>query len=395
MHDVVIVGGGPAGLRTGALLARQGHDVALFEEHESFGEPVHCAGILAAQAFDEFSLPRTSVLNELPGARFHAPSGALVSYRSASPEAVAIDRAVFDRNIELEARAAGVKMVTGVRVRHIETGPRQVVVRTAGGDSFTARAAVLACGARYGLQRALGLGIPGRLMQTALAEFPSRKDEEVEVHFGAEVAPAGFAWVIPVQRPNGSFARVGVMCRDHAPERFREFAASVAGRWQIDEREVAGARPRPRMLPLAPIPRSFTGRIVAVGDAAGLVKATTGGGVYYSLVSASIAAAVLDEGLRHDRLDATALREYERLWRQRLGPELDAQLALRRLADNLADARIDSLFELARTDGIMPLMRQTARFNEHRHFILALLKHPPARKVLFRGVGRRAESVRG
>jgi hypothetical protein len=42
------------------------------------------------------------------------------------------------------------------------------------------------------------------------------------------------------------------------------------------------------------------------------------------------------------------------------------------------------LFELARTDGILPLIRRTAAFNHHREFIVALLKHPPARRLLFK-----------
>jgi hypothetical protein len=38
---------------------------------------------------------------------------------------------------------------------------------------------------------------------------------------------------------------------------------------------------------------------------------------------------------------------------------------------------------VARTDGILPLVRKTARFNRHRDFILALLRHQPARRALF------------
>ena len=42
------------------------------------------------------------------------------------------------------------------------------------------------------------------------------------------------------------------------------------------------------------------------------------------------------------------------------------------------------------TSKILPLVRQTARFNRHRDFILALLRHQPARRALF---GRLASSV--
>jgi hypothetical protein len=61
-----------------------------------------------------------------------------------------------------------------------------------------------------------------------------------------------------------------------------------------------------------------------------------------------------------------------------------SQLVLRRIAHRLTDEDIDGLFELAGTDGIMTLIRRTAAFNHHREFIVALLKHPPARRLLFK-----------
>ena len=48
--------------------------------------------------------------------------------------------------------------------------------------------------------------------------------------------------------------------------------------------------PRLKILPLSRISRTYGDRFIVVGDAAGLVKPTTGGGIYYSLVSASIGA---------------------------------------------------------------------------------------------------------
>jgi flavin-dependent dehydrogenase len=126
--------------------------------------------------------------------------------------------------------------------------------------------------------------------------------------------------------------------------------------------------------------------MLLVGDAAGLVKATTGGGIYYSLVSGQMAADVLAAALAADTLDEAFLAAYERRWRAQLGDELEAQMKLREIADGLSDGDVDNLFELARTDGIMPIVRRTAQFNRHRNLILALLNHPPARRVLMRRV---------
>ena len=54
------------------------------------------------------------------------------------------------------------------------------------------------------------------------------------------------------------------------------------------------------------------------------------------------------------------------------------------LAQRLSDAEIDGLFELAQFNGVMPIVRRTARFNQHRHLIAEVFRHAPARRLLFR-----------
>jgi geranylgeranyl reductase family protein len=381
MYDVVVIGAGPAGLFASLRVAQSGLRVTLLEEHQVVGDPVHGTGILAREAFDEFDLPSSVILNELSTARFISPSGLDVVYRTRAIEAVAIDRIAFDAGLAERARSTGVELRHGSRATGARIDRDGVVITVAGQPEVRARVCVLACGGRYALHRQLGLSVPSLFLHTAQRELPVERPDELEIHFGSDVAPHGFGWIVPIRRGRRFYARIGVMSEDRSPTYFDRMLARVRDRWEVGAMD---GPPRQKILPLNRIDRTYGDRLLVVGDAAGLVKPTTGGGIYYSLISASIAADVLTEAVEENDFSSARLADYEQRWRASLEDELDAQLEFRTLAQRMSDEDIEGLFELARTDGVMPIVRRTATFNRHRQLIVALLKHPPARQIFLR-----------
>jgi flavin-dependent dehydrogenase len=344
---------------------------------------VHCTGVLATEAFSELGIAPGAMLNELHRVRFHAPGGATIDYDTPSAEAVVIDRGTFDEQLATMATAAGAAVQVGGRVIDLTVTADRAVATLADGRTVTARAAILATGANYTLQRRLGMGIPRVYLQSAQREFAATTNGPVEVFFGRSIAPKGFGWVVPVARPEGRYVRVGVMAERDVERGFHSILQQAQRRWGI---EIDDPAPRRKMLPLSTLRRSYADRVLAVGDAAGLVKPTTGGGIYYSIVSGRLAGQVLATALRHDALSARDLSVYQREWRRRFTTEFGAQLAFRMLAHRMSDDAIDTMFQMSLNDSVMPILRRAARFNQHHGFIRELLRHPPARRVLFRGV---------
>src|SRR2546430_12584 len=78
------------------------------------------------------------------------------------------------------------------------------------------RVVLLACGAHYALQRSFGLGLPKRYLHTAQRELPASAMCDLELHFGREIAPDGFAWAVPILRPDGAYVRIGAMASHDA-----------------------------------------------------------------------------------------------------------------------------------------------------------------------------------
>jgi digeranylgeranylglycerophospholipid reductase len=387
MRDVAIVGGGPAGLLTARRCAEAGLDVLLFEEHAELGEPTHCTGIISLETAALAKIPDEIVLGRLKRARLVSPGGAAceVSWTASGAEEILVmDRGQFDRGLAGLAREAGAVLRTGARVNGVRVDDRGVTLDV-GGRKVAARACVLACGVSYRLHRQLGFGLPAQLVHTAQVEVDAEPADAVELYFGRNVAPEGFLWVVPIRRGRRPGLKVGALARGDAGACLVRFL----------ERPEFGARLRSspgrvirRLLPLEPGPQTAADRILLVGDAGGFTKPTTGGGIYYSLLTASLAADTLIEGFQADRLDAEFLARYERRWEAELGADLRVSAWLRQFLTRCRDIEVDGLVRALGSDSVQAVIQRTAHFNRHRDVILALLREPGIAGLLLKSLFR-------
>jgi flavin-dependent dehydrogenase len=128
-------------------------------------------------------------------------------------------------------------------------------------------------------------------------------------------------------------------------------------------------------IPLKPASRTFADRVLVVGDAAGQVKPTTGGGIYFGLLGADFAAQTLHNALERNNLSAKQLSEYEHDWQAKIGTELRREYTARKMFERLTDRQIDKVFSIIRSAGLVEsLSAEGFSFDWHGNIISHALK---------------------
>ncbi len=370
MYDVAVVGAGPTGCYAARQLARLGYEVLVLEEHAEIGEPVHCTGIIGLEACERFDLDPSCIEAYLSSARFISPGGRSFLVSSEEAQAVVVDRCRFDRVLGKQALSAGASFLLGTRVERVSVRDDCVLISAMClGEplAFRSSLVIAATGTDETVTEQLGLAErsgPSRFGAQLFAE-PIDLDR-VEVHFGQHVAPGGFAWAVPA---NGHGCRVGLVSQARPQSLLNGFAEALEARGAIRRN---GAPMRCRGVPSGPRTPSYGERLLVIGDAAGQVKATTSGGIYYGLLGAEAAVVAADRGLRLGDLGADRFSEYEAEWMGRIGAEQRIGRVLRKIHAALSDRDIDSLFWVARHVGV-PRMLSRLRFDWHTAGLLTLL----------------------
>jgi len=331
-RTVIVVGAGPAGSAAAQRLAEEGLDVLMLERRHVVGNPAQCGECIPnwgevigtfrhledhAWLREYFEFPDRLRLHRLDNMRVFLPSGKAYEFEL---DAFAGHRLQFDGYLSEKAVRAGAELRVNTALKRLQTqkkANRELLVTTQG--RFSCDFLIDASGSlahvgrlRHGQDRAVR---PEDQVPTVYAQVKGDVPETFDVFLGS-VAPSGYAWIIP---KGPGFANVGLGVRagklkgdlkGHLEQFCRDLnleILSVGGGW----------------IPMGgPVKRMVEGTTLAVGDAAGLVMPSNGGGISQAIISGCFAAEAILDHLN----TGAPLTAYEERVRASMGPALKNSL---------------------------------------------------------------------
>ena len=344
MYDVIVIGAGPAGNMAALKLSGMGYRVAVLDWRQNIGDKL-CTGIVGTECARRFPPDEAHIYQRAEAATVVSPAGKRYRIVREEPQAYIIDRVAYVGSLAQRATEAGAEYALGPRVTKIEFSGQKATVLTrsgAGQERYRAHMVIIASGFGSPLLGMVGLrngGAGGHMVGTQ-AEVAVNELEETEVYLGEEVAPGSFGWLVPL---TDSRALMGIVSRWKLNGDMDRFYSTLKMKGKV--REVI-KEPRRWGIPLKPLRKTYGDRVLVVGDAAGLVKPTTGGGIYYSLLSGEIAADSAGEALAAGDFSARRLEGYQKRWKAVFGRELRTGYYARMLYEALGDRQIERLLGL-------------------------------------------------
>ncbi len=373
MKDVAVIGAGPAGIQSAFLLAQAGLDVALFEAQSQVGERAICSGVVGSEAFSRFELPTQPVLSDIHCIQAISPGGRKLEHRTETPLARVIDKPEFNRALARRAIKAGAELQLGCWVSALQVEKHAVKIQYRSSDTgpadLRAQVAIITTGVNNSLNHALGLAHPRqflRAVQTELTLPPNGHGSATRVFVGQGVAPGAFGWEIPLGNDRW---RVGLMT-EHNPDPY--FANLI--RRLAPHSDISNLRIDRKGIAQASMGRCVVERVIAAGEAAGHIKTTTGGGIYYGLLSAELVAGVVVRAFQSKSFGTQTLGEFERYWRSAFGNELMVGYFARKLASHFTDKQIDRFFDAANATNLLVRLNGKLKFDWHHRALLSTLR---------------------
>jgi geranylgeranyl reductase family protein len=323
MYDVVVIGAGPAGLRSARLCEQAGLNVLVLEKKPEIGLPVQCSGLLSKNLDRLVRPPENCIEHRVKGAVIHGPGGKELRLEKPGTAAYVIDREGLDKHLAKQLKSE-IRIDTSLERLGFD---KEVRLSTNKGE-FKAKA-VVGCDGPSSVVRKHFKVRPHEILQgiIAIGKEPD-KSRFVEMWLDRGICD-GFLWRIP-RGKSVEYGMLGSKVNFNQLEGFFGLAGNLEKR--------AG------LIPIGPCKSSFE-RALLVGDAAGQTKPWSGGGVIYGLICANHAARTLSEALESNDLSEKRLAGYEKAWKAELDRPICMGMMFRELFKEMDEKQLGQLFD--------------------------------------------------
>lgn len=394
--DVIIVGAGPTGGRTATHLATLGHSVLMLEEHNEIGRPFQCAGLVTPKAMHEVEL-YDSVLQEIDGARIHGPDGTLVPVGTEGKlRTYVVCRKQFDQGVVQQAMQAGaVLSLNSTPVGATATDDGVDIEININGEivSMSTRLLIGCDGAHSWTRRNFKMGRPNEMMigfQTEVQGYEG-KNRWLEMYSGSAIAPGFFAWVIP--SGFGSH-RIGVWS---TPDRLDGKSVEQCYEdllnhemWHDRFENITETARYCGPIPSGMVKKTVSNRVILLGDAAGMAKPTTGGGIGPGFRQIKGILKPLSEAIKANELNEKQLHKITNKHFMAMKKDQDKARALRNLlVSDTTDKELNKHFTNFAREDVLELINEIGDIEKPVPLGLALIKKVPAFRRLALRAGTR------
>ena len=383
MYQVVIVGAGPVGGRLATELASRGISTLMLEEHAEIGRPFQCAGLVNPPAMNMVNLHDT-ILQSVDGALMHSPSGIMLPVgKDGRVRTHVVCRKRFDQGVVAQAMDAGAHLWLKSKPIDASVTTDGVIVKVEREGEIidlTCGLLVGADGAHSWTRRHFRMGKPKEMMIGFQADVSglTGKDNWLEMYTGKDFAPGFFAWVIPT---GNNTHRVGMWARpqDLDGRSVEECYESLISH-DLWKKRFAGMNEIARYcgpVPCGTIRKPFKDRVMVIGDAAGMAKPTTGGGIGPGFRQIEAIIDKLSVAIIKDKLSSSDLEKICKPFKA-FRKEQDRARALRDLLVTIPDDdELDSHFEMFNRPEILDLINSVGDIEHPVPLGMTLLRKVP------------------
>lgn len=283
-YDVIVIGAGPVGGYLAWKLTGKGLSVLLVEEHSEIGRPFQCAGMVNPSAMDRIGAFDT-VMTRIWGARMYSPSGTEIAIGDPNTTRTwSVCRKLFDERVVQLSLDSGADLLLSsrpIKADVTDSGVEVLIDIDGKTNQFNCRMLCGADGAHSWVRRTFKMGRPKELLigfQIEVTGYPG-EDGRLDLFTGNEFAPGFFAWAIP----SGNTTRIGNWSLPHklgeesCENLLKKFMTSSIWKDRFANCKEIGRYCGP--VPSGLIHKPVIHRVAVFGDAAGLCKPTTGGGI--------------------------------------------------------------------------------------------------------------------